>query len=81
MCEITTMHADLQAKWSHATYSEVPAELMANSFANDMVNEKDKDGEPKEPKRQKRGNTNNWHPKLKQALTKPLADAGNPLFS
>ena len=51
LCEFTTIDADLQAKRSQVTYSEVPAELLANSFANDMDNEKEKDGEQNEPKR------------------------------
>ena len=81
LCEFTTMHADLRAKRAQITHSEVPAELLANSFGTDLEDEKDRVGEEREQKRQKKENPNNWHPKLKEALTRPMAEAGNPSFS
>ena len=54
LCVFTTMHVDLRAKRSQFTHSEVPAELLVNSFANDMDNEREKDGKKNEPKRQKK---------------------------
>ena len=51
LCKLITMHADLRAKRSEVTHSEVPAELLANLFANDMDNEKEKGGEQNDPKR------------------------------
>jgi len=42
--KLTTMHADLRAKRSRVTHSEVPAEFLTNSFANNINDEKEKDG-------------------------------------
>ena len=79
--EFTTMHDDLRAKRSQITHSEVPSELLANSFAQDLEGEAGHGGGGKEPKRMRKSNPNTWHPKLEAALKGPLQAAGNPTFT
>ena len=84
--EFSTMHEDLRAKRGQITHSEVPADLLANSMAKGPETKRtsgggggssgDGDGNP--PKRVKKENPNNWHPKLKAVLAGPLKAAGNP---
>ena len=75
------MHDDLHVKRSQVSYCEVPVELLANSFSKNVEEEADNREAPGKQKKQKKTNPNNWRPKLKAALQKPLAEAGNPTFT
>ena len=80
--EFQMMHDDLRAKRAQISHSEVPSELLANSLETMDTPDtpKEEGGEPK-AKNPRRANPNNWHPQLKAALAKPLAEAGNPTFT
>ena len=73
--EFQTMHDDLRAKRAQVSHYEVPTELLANSFSKNVEEEADDGDGPGKQKKQKKSNPNNWHPKLKAALQKPLAEA------
>ena len=75
------MHDDLRAKRAQVTHSEVPAELLANSFAQDMEDESGDVGRGHEAKKVRKLNPSTWQPKLDAALKGPLKTAGNPSFT
>ena len=88
LCEFSTMHSDLQAKRAVIQHGECPAELLANSStssdtpANPLENnEGAAPPAEKPPKKPRKANPNNWHPKLKAALKGPLKNAGEPSFT
>ena len=89
LCEFSTMHNDLQAKRVVIQHGECPAELLANSLVpssdtNTSPKENNDDMAPlagKNPKKPRKSNPNNWHPKLRAALEAPLKEAGEPLFT
>ena len=79
--EFQMMHDDLRAKRAQISHSEVPSELLANSLETVVPpNQAEEGGEPK-AKKPRRPNPHTWHPKLRAALAKPLADAGKPSFT
>ena len=83
------MHEDLRAKRASILHSEMPSALIINSNGDreDPPNAKtptptdpiDVDRFPKKTKFV--ANTNNWHPKLKEALKDKLQLADNPTFT
>ena len=78
--EFQSMHDDLRAKRAQISHSEVPSELFANSTPGSEDGQREREAEPK-AKKPRTANPCNWHPKLKAALAKPLADASNPSFT
>ena len=87
--EFTTMHEDLRAKRASILHSEMPSELIANSEPEEPFQARSKhppttavidvDVTPKKAKLI--ANKSTWNPKLRDALTVPLAKAGQPTFT
>ena len=82
LCEFTTMQSDLASKRASIIHAKVPSALVREK----QPAQAEKDDQELPPLKLlkgnlKPGNPNRWHPRLKEALTTPLAKADQPTFT
>ncbi len=86
LCEFTTMQANLCGKNVSFTHAELPSALLEEKTTTPIDSGSSKgstkrhtnDMEAQEKKKPKGPNKNQWHPKLRAALTIPLDKAKHP---